>query len=211
MRNSAADTAIESALSSERLTKYLAGVGGSLEKALSLYERNTRLSEAFYTSLQVMEIRFRNKVNEQLITVYGQHWFRPGKAPLENDAVAKISDAVARLNQSKQPITTGAVVAELSFGFWIGLLGPRYDATMWRRAIYLAFFEHGKRMRRDRVHRRFNALRRFRNRIAHHEPIFLNNLPNIHAEIIEAISWMCPTTAAWAMHQSRFPQVFLEP
>jgi hypothetical protein len=115
------------------------------------------------------------------------------------------------LAQSRKAITLGAVVAELSFGFWVSLLGPRYDATLWRASLYRAFRENGARMKRDRVHGRFNALRRFRNRIAHHEPIFLNNLANTHAEIIEATNWMCSDTAAWTLHISRFAIVFAGP
>ncbi|MFO0437906.1 MAG: hypothetical protein ACK5YD_05205, partial [Phenylobacterium sp.] len=60
----------------------------------------------------------------------------------------------------------------------------------------------------DRVHRRLNALRRLRNRIAHHEPIFHRDLETDHAEVIEAIRWMSADTADWAMLTSRFPEVF---
>ncbi len=179
--------------------------------ALSLYERNTRLSEAFYTALQGMEICLRNKLNEQLTNRFGAEWFRPGRTPLQNDAVESIRDVFNNLRIATRSITAGDLVAELSFGFWIGLLGPRYDATIWRQSIYLAFHENGARMARKRVHSRFNALRRFRNRIAHHEPIFLNNLQNTHHEVIEATAWMCPNTAAWITHHSRFPQVYAAP
>jgi len=211
LRTAAIDSVIVKGLSIERLGKYLIGAGSDLDKALLLYERNTRLSEAFYTPLQCMEICLRNRLNSALSATYGNTWFNPGSAPLDQDAVMKIADAKAYLGQARKPITPGAVVAELGFGFWIGLLGPRYDATLWRKAIYAAFTENGARMRRDRVHGRFNSLRRFRNRIAHHEPIFLNDLPSRHAEIIEATSWLCPDTAAWARHQSRFDVVFKGP
>ena len=58
------------------------------------------------------------------------------------------------------------------------------------------------------VHGRLNAIRRFRNRVAHHEPIFHRPLEELHEEIMETIGWMCPNTAAWARHHSRFPAVF---
>ena len=48
-----------------------------------------------------------------------------------------------------------------------------------------------------------NALRRLRNRIAHHEPIFQKDLRLMHDETIEAIRWLCPITAAWADTNSR--------
>lgn len=186
----------------------MAAAGGDLNKALDLYERNARLAEAFYTPLQCMEICFRNALNDQLVTKYGADWFRPGKVAFANDAIEKIKAVIDELNSLKKPITVGAVVAELSFGFWVALIGPRYDASIWRQSLYLALMENGRRMKRDRSHGRFNRLRRFRNRIAHHEPIFLNDLANAHAEIIEAISWMCPNTAAWTLLHSRFQAVF---
>jgi hypothetical protein len=42
-----------------------------------------------------------------------------------------------------------------------------------------------------------------RNRVAHHEPIFHKPLVKTHDEIIEAIRWMCKSTAAWSIHHSR--------
>lgn len=72
-------------------------------------------------------------------------------------------------------------------GFWIGLIGPR-------QTLYKSFTAKGGQ-KRSTVHRRFNALRRFRNRVAHHEPIFLRPLVQLHSEI------------DWALHHSRFEQV----
>ena len=208
MRSETIDTILKKSLSPQRLEKYLAASAGDLRTALDLYERNTRLSEAFYTPLQSMEICLRNKLHDELVARYGPDWFRAGMAPLYPDAVEAIRKIVAGLDQARRPSGPGPIVAELSFGFWVGLLGPRYDATVWRQALYRAFEEDGRRLKRDRVHGRFNALRRLRNRIAHHEPIFHYDLPNAHAEIIAAISWMCPSTAAWTTRHSRFPGVF---
>jgi hypothetical protein len=85
-------------------------------------------------------------------------------------------------------------------------MGPRYDATLWRGALYKAFLAEGGKPR-SIVHGRFNAIRRFRNRVAHHEPIFDRALLQIHDEIIGAIRWMCRETASWAAYHSRFEEV----
>jgi hypothetical protein len=63
-------------------------------------------------------------------------------------------------------------------------------------------------VKRADVHGRFNAVRRFRNRIAHPEPIFHRDVKQTHDEIIDAIGWMCRDTAAWTEHHSRFMAVY---
>ena len=91
----------------------------------------------------------------------------------------------------------GKVIAELKFAFWVGLVGPQYDATIWRKCLYKAFRSVGGKRRKD-IHSRLNALRRFRNRIAHHEPIFHKPIKVTHIEVIETVRWMCRHAAAWA-------------
>jgi hypothetical protein len=106
-------------------------------------------------------------------------------------------------------ITPGRMVAELKFAFWVGLLGPHYDATLWRKCIFRSFPSSGGRARKT-VHGRFNAIRRFRNRIAHHEPVFHLQPIQRHQEVIEAISWMCRSTSQWALHHSRLSLIAAE-
>lgn len=206
MRNPAVNTSLERAISLERLGKYLDSTNGELDEALALYERNTQLSEAFYTPLQCVEVCLRNTVNHRMTEMYGDGWFQNGNAPLKNEACRMIEDAYDGIYSSEGDIPHGKIVAELKFAFWVNLLGSGYDATTWRKTVYKAF-QSGSGRPRSKVHSRFNVIRRFRNRIAHHEPIFHRPLEQLHEEIIEAISWMCPDTAAWAAHQSRFDEI----
>ena len=162
-----------------------------------------RLSEAFYAPLQCMEICFRNRLCLALAARYGDDWLTNNKVPFQPDATDAIADAFDAIK--KPTPRTGDIVSELRFGFWVGLLGPRYDATLWRATLHRAFRAGGPIARRL-VHGRFNALRRFRNRIAHHEPIFARNLSRTHNEIIESIGWMCADTSRWAAHHSRVPE-----
>ena len=48
------------------------------------------------------------------------------------------------------------IVAELNFGFWVGLMGPSYDATLWRQTLYKSFLASGGQ-KRSIVHGRFNV------------------------------------------------------
>jgi hypothetical protein len=188
-----------------KLYKYLDACGQDLDAALSLYEANTRISEAFYSPL----ICLRNSIHTQLTNVYGEEWFQRGTAPLGDDSKRMIFEAEEELKRDRRRTDPGDVVAELKFAFWVGLLGPKYDATLWRKCVYKAFLAGGGKPRSE-VHGRFNAIRRFRNRVAHHEPIFHKDLIKTHDEIIEAIRWMCKSISAWSSHHSRVVVVVTE-
>jgi hypothetical protein len=199
---------LEVTLSRDRLEKYLNENGQDLDAAIELYEKNTRLSEAFYTPLQCVEICLRNKINCQLSDTYGELWFQNGNPPLEDDSLRMIFEAKEELTKGGK-VTPGRMVAELKFAFWVGLLAQKYDSTLWRKCLYKAFPAAGGRSRKT-IHGRFNVIRRFRNRVAHHEPIFHLGPVVRHQEIIEAIGWMCRNTSAWALHHSRLPIVAAE-
>lgn len=211
MRAPATNAAILRALSAPRLGRYLADSNGILDAALSLYERNARLSEAFYRPLQCLEVCLRNRLNEQLTRIYGTRWFQNGGPPLDNDALDKIAAAKQKVAKARNAITPGAVVAELSLGFWVIVLSRKYDATLWRSNFSGVFWEGGKRMARQKVHNRMDAIRGFRNRVAHHEPIYHRDPAEMHADIIQALAWMCPESAAWAWEHSRLPYVLENP
>lgn len=196
---------LEISLTRERLEKYLDENGQDLDASIELYEKNTRLSEAFYTPLQCVEICLRNKLNIELSATYGDLWYQNRNPPLNDDSLRMIFEAKEELTKSGR-VSPGRVVAELKFAFWVGLLGPKYDASLWRKCLHRAFPACGGRPRKT-IHSRFNAIRRFRNRVAHHEPIFHLSPIIRHQEIIEAIGWMCRNTSAWALHHSRLPIV----
>ena len=116
-----------------------------------------------------------------------------------------IEKAEASLRAGRKDITPGRVVAELSFGFWVSILGPRYETTLWRPALRHAFPNRPRGVERKQVQGTLNVVRRLRNRIAHHERILhWTNLDEQHAEIIEAIHWISPELAELANKIDRF-------
>ena len=205
MRTIAINSALERTISKPRLDKYLIEKNGDLNSSITLYEFNIGISEAFYTPLQSVEVCLRNTIDRCMVDAYGTEWFHNGNAPLSYDAQNEILATYGHLG-GQENVPAGSVVAELKFAFWVGLMGPRYDATLWRKALYKGFLTTTGKKRSD-VHGRFNAIRRFRNRVAHHEPIFHKDLALAHREIIEAIGWMCRDTKNWTLHLSRVPTV----
>ena len=98
------------------------------------------------------------------------------------------------LTKEGKPLDAGRVVAELSFGFWTGLTGPKYD-VLWRNHLVKIFPR--RPVQRAHVQTRLNSIRKLRNRVAHHEPILSRPLQRDINQIFDIISWMSPVTARW--------------
>ena len=114
-----------------------------------------------------------------------------------------------------QVSTPSRVVARLSFGFWVSLVGAGgrldlaggracYEMTLWRPALRRAF-SHRTVLTRIAAYQPLNALRKLRNQIAHHEPIFARQLVEDHERILEVTGWMSPGARAWVEGRSRVP------
>lgn len=199
---------IEAALLSGRSDPYLVAVDGDQEKAIRLYMRNASVSDAFHELLQMLEMPLRNAMHGQLAKRYGPAWY--DNVDLDKGALDRLAHAKWKLALSGDG--NARVVAALSFGFWVSLLGPggrlpagrkaNYEMTLWRPALRGAF-PYREKLTRKQAHSRLDDLRILRNRIAHHEPIFSRDLAKDHERILDAIGWMSPETAALTERCSR--------
>lgn len=205
---------LETALSRERLRTYLAATGGDREKAIRLYIWNTEVSAAFYGPLQGLEVALRNAMHRRLAERYGPAWYDNPDAGLDGGALERLESARSGLKRTNSD--PPQVVAALSFGFWVSLLGPggridarrraNYEMTLWRPALR-GVFVHRRPLKRSQSHRPLNELRKLRNRIAHHEPIFTRNLALQHGRLLDVTGWISPATRAWIEHHSRVPSI----
>lgn len=125
---------LERALSLERFGRYLQWAGGDRTRALELYLYNTRVSEAFYTPLQMLEVVLRNRIHDVLSARYGEFWFDEPRVLVGTDMRKRIDEARTTLSRMRRPQTPGRLVAALTFGFWTGLFGSDYE-TLWQRAV----------------------------------------------------------------------------
>lgn len=198
--------ALEVSLSIERLDKYVKTVGGDKANALRLYVYNTAISEAFYTPLHGLEITLRNSINIRLAAKFGADWYKPDRVrAFQYPLTEMLDDAGGKLAEERKAVTQGGIVAALNFGFWVTVLAPRYDASLWRPALRHAFPNRPRGTERHEVHGALNAIRRLRNRVAHHEPILNRDLAADHALILQVASWICSETATWIAVHSRVP------
>lgn len=213
---------LESSLSPERFSTYLAATGGDRTLAVRLYTWNTAVSAAFYGPLQALEVALRNAMSRNLQSVYGSTWYDNPAIGLDKGGLARIEQTKRELAKDKYPVDPPHVIASLSFGFWVSLLGPggfidwgakrksNYEMTLWRSALRNAF-PHAVRIARKDVHAPLSFLRTFRNRIAHHEPIFNRHLEKDYESILEIAGWIAPHKRSWIVAHSRVPEMLAMP
>jgi len=195
---------LERSLSPERLAPYVTLAGNNRVAAIRLYERNTALSESLYGLLQGLEVAVRNAMHETLKTALGRaDWY--DHVPLYH-LQSTLNHAKQKLTENGKAHDPGRMVAELSFGFWTSLTGPKFAAGLWNPYLHRAFAH--KKLRRKEAHPRLDRIRKLRNRVAHHEPILNRNLQRDFVDILDTIDWICPDTRLWVEETSSFLERF---
>jgi hypothetical protein len=195
--------AVSAALSAPRISRYLAACGNDLVRALELYKWNAQVSAAFMVPMHICEVVLRNAIAGAIEEVYGPAWYAPRTAferslPKPATGYSPFRD----LEISRQGQTSaGKVIPELKFMFWVSMVTARHDMRLWVPHI-ARFFpalqpSAAPRDRRRILHTRLDELRKLRNRIAHHEPIYDRRLLDDYAKITEVVSWISPDTTAW--------------
>lgn len=189
-------SALTRAISPDRLASYSAAAATSTTgaTALDLYIWDRDLAVAILADVAVLEVALRNALHTRLTATFGgQDWYtRAGTIGLDERARKDISRAVAKVPTLAR--TPGRVVAQLMFGFWIGLLDTgaagTYENDLWRPALSHAFLggkvearavearrvasSHGGdpvTFTREWTHPIASTVHAFRNRAAHHESL----------------------------------------
>ena len=191
-------------ISAPRFATYLQARGNDVADALALYQWNLELSAAFMVPLQVCEIAARNGVAEAIEKVHGPDWpWSTGfvrSLPVPRTPTHYNPQIDLRAVAAREP-TTGRVVAELKFAFWEKVFTVGQDARLWLPHFRTSFpgvpATTSVPVARAAAFAALQHVRHFRNRIAHHEPIFARNTAADYALIHEVIGWRSPTGAAW--------------
>lgn len=201
-------TRLGASISTDRFGTYLTAAGGDPVAAIRLYAWTVEASAAFWGPLHAVEVVARNAMHRELVALFGRpDWWNHPRAALTYVGQRKVADVEDALRRRGRPVTDGAVVAELPFGFWSALLGRgnQYEVRLWRPALHRAF--PGYRGPRTGLHQQLDYLREFRNRIAHHEPIFARHLAADLASIRAVLGYVCPDTQQWVDQLNRVPAV----
>ncbi|MFE4467603.1 hypothetical protein ACFRFH_02200 [Leifsonia sp. NPDC056824] len=178
------------------------------DEAVRLYSWNIEVSASLWGGFHLAEVCLRNAVNDRLVDHFGgRAWW--DSAQLHHADLAVIRSAHRHLSRSRLgEFTPGHIVAELGFGFWIGLLGNRYHSRLWEAAKLDSAFPHYAGRRRD-LHTALERLRKLRNRVAHHEPIFNRDLAYDHELLLSILGYLSSDVAHWCRTHSRFDSILL--
>jgi len=162
------------------------------------------LAESLYGILQGLEIALRNSIHALLSVGFSRpDWWNAFH--LQPEQAMMLRSAEESLQRVGKPLEACRIVAELSFGFWTGLTGPRYS-DLWRNHLVKIFPR--RPVQRADVQLRLNSIRKLRNRIAHHEPILGRPLQKDVNQIFDALSWISPVTARWVRSNNSFEERF---
>lgn len=197
------ESAICDVLSAPRAATYIKACGGDKAQAMALYGWNARVAAALVLPSHFAEIAVRNAAADAIATNHGQNW--PWDAGFERTLPSSGQGYSPRkdlVSARKWHTTTGKVIAELKFVFWQKIFTARHDPHLWNPHI-LGLFPNASNMTaaqlRERIYDDLEVIRRLRNRIAHHEPIFTRNLEDDLMRILELIELRSTPTLDWVM------------
>ena len=180
-------------------------------RAVKHYQSNIKLTEAFYTSLSVLEVALRNALSRELKTMTGRDdWFAifantPGLTNL-NKYITQASKQIAGRHEQ---ITTSKIIAELTLGFWVSLLNAEYERLLWKDLRRAFPYIPKKDRKRKNVSAPLNRFRSFRNRVFHNESICWNmkKVQEIHDELLLVLEWINKDLPEWLTEIDRFENV----
>ncbi|WP_062236680.1 Abi family protein [Aureimonas sp. N4] len=199
---------LETILSTARFGTYLAWADGDRDRAVALYALNAALSESFYTSLHMLEVAFRNRIDTVLRDAAGENWFDLPDYQLNARQLEMLGKAREQLADGHKDESHDSLVAALTFGFWTALVGREYE-TLWQKTLHaIAKRTDGKGLRRKDFSGPLAPIRLLRNRVAHHEPIIHWSLPRHQDAILELTGWLSPAAAEWSRAHSRFQDLY---
>lgn len=201
----------EKVFSDKRMERYFALYLDNEDKAIKHYQSNLQLTEAFYTSLSVLEVALRNALSRELETMTGREdWYAvfpntPGLTNLNR----YVTQATKQIAGRHEQITPSKIVAELTLGFWVSLLNTEYERLLWKDLRRAFPYLPKKERQRKKVSAPLNRFRAFRNRVFHNESICWNirRVQEIHNELILLLEWINKDLPKWLKDIDRFDDV----
>jgi hypothetical protein len=215
--------AVEKALSAARFSRYYDQEAGDGDvEATARYLWNMALQAALAPALHLAEVTIRNAVFDATAKVANTRgrpfrdihcWLDTIPSLLYLNEQQAVEEAKDRLRKLRKPMTPDHLVAKLSFGFWVNLLNASYEQgrasgpALWPTA--LGAFHGIPRPERTRaaLRARFEGVRSFRNRVAHHEAIWDSNPGADYEHLLETLRYLNPGVERALAAMCPFPAV----
>ena len=199
---------LTTAISGNRFTPYLNNNSNNQSEAYGTYLWNIALCESLYLALNCLEISLRNSIHDAAVQEFGvDDWF---KSHLHLNELEPLNKLANEMRQSRRMVGVNDLIANLTLGFWLSLFRSRYEQVLWPKLLEPVFPYWPKKQRtRRNAYARLDNIRRLRNRVFHHEPIWhWQDLQPRHALILETIGWISPAMLELTRLLDRFPSVY---
>lgn len=197
-------------ISPQRMDPYLRQSDGDPDRALRLYEWSSRMSGAAFETVGHFEVLLRNAIDRALSDHFGEQvrgipWFllHPPMSEETSTTVVAVRDRLRPIGHDSRH----QIIAGLSFGFWSGMLGSRYE-DLWRSALRHAFpYSSG---RRKDVSTPVEAIRKFRNRLAHGDSMLNVDIPFEMRRVLDVTGYIDPQARTWLEAVNRSSHTYAE-
>lgn len=201
--------AVRDGITDVRLATYLQEVDGDLERALELYDWNGRMAAECFVAIGHLEVLMRNAIDHALRTLAHEDtrrvpWYLQRGVKLESSVRNEIENVRDRLVGLNRSDSRDNLIANLSFGTWTQLLGAKHD-ELWNRGLRTAF---PNAMNRKQVHELAEAIRRTRNKVAHHNYLRTMDVPHAMDQVFQLAELISPEYARWMKSRSSWQETF---
>lgn len=187
----------------------------SQNEAIELYEWNAEISSALLLPMHYFEVVLRNAVHDALSLAYQEQW------PWDGSFVSSVRMKVGKYkpkNDLQQTAsryhTTGKVIPEMKLAFWEQMFTNSYDDAVWKPYLGTVFpnltLANGIPNAARSVRNDIEKVRRIRNRVAHHEPIFSQNIQGVLDAIHSISAYRSTDVGAWVKNAHRVNTVLTQ-
>lgn len=200
---------LKTSISEERLAVYRAD-GVDNTTAIARYIYNIALCKSLYPLISIFEITLRNGIDRAL-----ENYFKltdwNNVIQLQQTEIMMINDAMLKIKRQGKKYSHGRLIAELTLGFWVALMGRKYNTQGFQFAVIKNCL-HGcpsNQKSSGAIQKNLSEIRFLRNRIAHHERIsHWKDLKQKHDLILDFIKWLNPDMYTIAYQKDTFNDVY---
>jgi hypothetical protein len=200
---------IENWISLPRLTPFLRLSEGNLDHAVEIYEWHAELAAACFHVVHHFEVLLRNTVDRALSppesSVAVESSWLLSRGVLSEKGMNQVESVFQRSAKDGMTLTKDGLISSLPFSFWVHMFGRASECeSVWRRSLHRAF--PGAAHRKD-ILVRLESLRKFRNRLAHHDSLLSIDVRAHHDRMLEVGGWVSPEAAGWLAAGSKVEQM----